>query len=285
MCRFAVYLGPPIAVDTLTTKPAHSVIKQSYQAAERVEPLNGDGFGVAWYSPALSDQPAAYRAVTPAWSDENLLHIARVTESGCILAHVRAATPGLGVSPFNCHPFLAGRLAFMHNGHVSQFGELKRSLMAELPDPLWQAVRGTTDSEVLFALTQHHLASRAEGPPELRFRGALEDTLATLERVSAARGIGEPHQLNLCLTDGEALVVTRHATGDEAPNSLYLHRSKRYVCVDDLSEMIAPDERGPAVLVASERLTSDPGWERIAPNHAVIVSEARAVEVVPFPRG
>jgi hypothetical protein len=51
MCRFTLYLGPPITLGSLLTEPSHSLIKQSFQSREREEPLTGDGFGVAFYVP------------------------------------------------------------------------------------------------------------------------------------------------------------------------------------------------------------------------------------------
>jgi hypothetical protein len=49
MCRFAIYLGPSLTLDSLLTQPVHSIVHQSFHSHERREPLNGDGFGVAWY--------------------------------------------------------------------------------------------------------------------------------------------------------------------------------------------------------------------------------------------
>lgn len=282
MCRFVAYLGPSIAIESLTTRPAHSIVKQSYRAKERDEPLNGDGFGVAWYAPHLHPEPAAYRAVTPAWSDENLLHLARVTESGCVLAHVRAATPGLGVSPFNCHPFTGDGLAFMHNGHIADFARLKRPLVEELPDGLWYGLRGTTDSEVLFALLRHRLAD-ARGAPHERLAAALAGTIARLLEVARAHGVEEAHYLNLCVTDGAAMAVSRYASrADAEPETLYWHEGARYVCDGDACAMIAPDEAGGAVIVASERLSADEGWEAVPRDHLVVVSADRSVRVAPL---
>jgi predicted glutamine amidotransferase len=81
MCRFALYLGPPITLDTLITKPVNSIIHQSFHSHERKDPLNADGFGVAWYVPELSLHPAVFRSITPAWNDENLLNLAPLTIS------------------------------------------------------------------------------------------------------------------------------------------------------------------------------------------------------------
>ena len=95
MCRFVLYLGESLTLDKLITRPRNSIIHQSHHAELRKEPLNGDGFGLAWYAPAHGPQPALFRSVRPAWNDANLAHLARVTESPAVLAHVRAATRGL----------------------------------------------------------------------------------------------------------------------------------------------------------------------------------------------
>ena len=58
MCRFVLYQGVPLTIASLVTEPAHSIINQSVHSRESEEPLNGDGFGVAWYAPELSHKPA-----------------------------------------------------------------------------------------------------------------------------------------------------------------------------------------------------------------------------------
>lgn len=61
MCRLALYWGPPILISEFVLKPSRSIIKQSYEARERSNDsslplhlgygnLNGDGFGIGWYS-------------------------------------------------------------------------------------------------------------------------------------------------------------------------------------------------------------------------------------------
>ncbi len=54
MCRFVMYMGPPLTLASLITEPVNSLINQSIHSREQAEPLNGDGFGVAWYAPRLS---------------------------------------------------------------------------------------------------------------------------------------------------------------------------------------------------------------------------------------
>ena len=45
MCRFALYLGDPIGLDSLLTIPDHSIVMQSRSSRERSDPVNGDGGG------------------------------------------------------------------------------------------------------------------------------------------------------------------------------------------------------------------------------------------------
>lgn len=43
---------------------------------------------------SLLTEPALFRSISPAWSDDNLRHLARVVESGCVLAMVEAHADG-----------------------------------------------------------------------------------------------------------------------------------------------------------------------------------------------
>lgn len=264
MCRFALYLGSEITVSSLVTEPSNSLIHQSFHSHEREEPLNGDGFGVAWYVPEMTDKPALFRSVSPAWSDQNLRHIARVTSSRCILAHVRAATPGLPVHQLNCHPFSSGCFAFMHNGRIGGFGEIRRRMLARLTDDAFRIIAGSTDSEHLFALFVDHHRRLADREPMDRIVAALVAAVRKVEELRREAGIEQSSLLNLAVTDGERAVVTRYTSGDPAKaNSLYLHTGRRYVCEDRICRM-TPDDREVrgAVIVSSERLSEDAGAGR-----------------------
>ena len=149
MCRIAAYAGPAIPLERIIVTPNHSLLDQSQNATEAKLAVNGDGFGVAWYS--HQERPGLYRDVLPAWSDGNLTNLCRMVEARLFLAHVRASTVG-ETSRSNCHPFTSGRWAFMHNGIVGDFLQIRRILEAKLPDALYLERRGTTDSELFFLL-------------------------------------------------------------------------------------------------------------------------------------
>jgi len=64
MCRWAAYIGEPIFLDEVVSRPGHSLIRQSQSAAEAKTATNGDGFGLAWYD--RRPEPGLYRDVYPA---------------------------------------------------------------------------------------------------------------------------------------------------------------------------------------------------------------------------
>ena len=284
MCRFLLYLGAPVILSDLITEPDNSLIHQSFQSQERDEPLNGDGFGVAWYEPRLSPQPGLFRSVSPAWSNQNLRHLARITESPCVLAHVRAASDGLHVAEANCHPFVAGPFAFMHNGDLAGFQSQRRALIARLSDRAYNLIEGSTDSEFLFAYlldVWQRLADVADRAD--RLCQALSTTIAEVVALTCAHS-DEPSYLNIAVTDGQHAAVSRYTTQQQAvAETLHLHTGKVYRCVDGVCRLYTPESHAGAVIVSSEKLSDDPGWSMVPTNHLVLVQPDRSVQLRTLP--
>jgi predicted glutamine amidotransferase len=282
MCRFVLYQGPPLTLASLVVDPANSIINQSLRAHESEDPLNGDGFGVGWYAPDLSPEPAVFRSFTPAWSNRNLINVAKVTRSPCILAHVRAATPGLPVSELDCHPFTNGPYAFMHNGDLAYFPAIRRKLMEHLSDRAFATIHGGTDSEHVFATVLDKLWGATVSDPAVALAtsltGALRDLLAL--SAGAANGEQEDSYLNIAISDGARSVITRFTTAEpDKASSLYLHTGRRYVCEGNVCRMVSPETGQGAIIVSSEPLSDDGGWQKVPPNHMVIVREDRTADV------
>ena len=282
MCRFLCYSGPPVLLSDLLYRPGHSLIVQSYKANERAEPLNGDGFGVGWYAPEVAATPCVFTSVSPAWSNQNLRRLAEHVRSPLFFAHVRAASVGMEVSEANCHPFQYGRYLWMHNGEVASFARIKRRLRHSLPDRLYEAVRGSTDSEHAFAVFLDRLGD-TEAPRTPRdIARALVETVARLEEWTAEAGTEAPSYYNLAVTDGASIVAVRYVSDPSLePISLYFRVVGEPP--DGRGATVAPER---AVMLASERLSGNKAdWRRVAPNHAVIVSADREVkvELIPVP--
>ena len=271
MCRFTMYLGPPIRLSTLLVEPAHSLILQSFRASERAEPLNGDGFGVGWYAPQLSEEPAVFRSISPAWNNENLRSLSGVVASPCILAHVRAASVGMPVTELNCHPFQHDRYLFMHNGHVGSFAGIRRSLLDGLADEAFRVVRGNTDSEHVFAVFIDELARvNLEGDDALAeaLNGAV---WRTVELVRALGG-SHPSYLNLAVSDGRRMAACRFADVEGAkPESLYVVQRELYEPVSSGTPARRSHERFNSTVISSERLTDEDDWHIVEPNRMVSV--------------
>ena len=286
MCRFALYLGTEIPISALITEPANSLIHQSFHSHERDEPLNGDGFGLAWYPAIRSSDPAIFRSTTPAWSNHNLREIARVTHTRCLLAHVRAATPGLPVSDLNCHPFAAGRITFMHNGDLGGFSSLRRRLLAGLSDEAFDSIRGSTDSEHIFAILLDHLRSNTHELDRTRqLATALEQTIHSVEALRQDLAPDQHAYLNLVACDGDRAVISRYSSDRGSEDSLYFSAGRMYICKKGLCHMDTSVTEKSAVIVASEPLDDNGGWTRVDPGHMVLVTpdlkvSSRAIPVV-----
>jgi len=271
-------MGDEIAVADLVTRPENSLIHQSTHARERPEPLNGDGFGLAWYVPD-DPVPARFRSLTPAWSNANLADLARVTQSRCILAHIRAATSGtFDVAEANCHPFRCGPFSFMHNGHIPGFGKIRRSLLESLSDDGFAMVRGPTDSEHMFALAMQHLRGH-EGRSSCELLAeALEKTVTGVLDLIDRHIPGSHAYLNLVLSDGRNAAACRFSSDPDYIDSLYINQGGRYYCDGAVCAMTAPKDSQRAILISSEPLNTGPRWQAIPRNHVALVDSDLGVK-------
>ena len=212
MCRWAAYIGEPIFLEDIVSRPGHSLIHQSQCATECKSATNADGFGIAWYGERA--EPGLFCDILPAWSDPNLKSLTAQVRSRLFLAHVRAST-GTATSRNNCHPFAVGRWSFMHNGQIGGYDRFRRDADMLIPDALYAHRKGATDSEALFLLA---LAEGLEGDP----KGALERATARLEGLSRQKGAAPHVRMTAAFSDGARLYAVRYATDDHAP-TLY-HR-------------------------------------------------------------
>jgi glutamine amidotransferase len=141
MCRHIAWLGTPRALDDLVLTPAHGLLVQSYAPRRQTHGrMNADGWGVGYYTPGR-DEPARWRSSRPFWSDASFASVAPTIASTCVIAAVRAASPGMPIEDSAVAPFARGRWLLSHNGRVDR---------AVLPtDPLAES---TCDAAMLAAL-------------------------------------------------------------------------------------------------------------------------------------
>lgn len=286
MCRFIGYLGHTLKLSQLITEPEHSLIQQSYHARERPEPLNGDGFGVAWFVPELSSAPALFKDVSPAWSNENLLELSRVTSSRCILAHVRAASPQSPVHRLNCHPFSHSGLAFMHNGYLAEFERWRRKLLTELSDPAFEVIRGSTDSEHAFALfCECYWAQSPLTDPLSRMADSLCQMIQRLERLRLGAGVSAGSYFNFLVADGEHMVATRFASHpQESPPSLHYTSGRNLRCEKGKIHLDRAPGDPDVAMIVSEETGPDFCWQEVPPNHLVLAQHPGQIELRALPQ-
>jgi predicted glutamine amidotransferase len=211
MCLWAAYSCDPIFIEEIISHPVHSLIHQFHCATQTHSAINADGFGVAWYGDL--DEPGLYRDVLPAWSDPNLRSLTAQVKSGLFLAHVRAST-GTATSHNNCHPFVHGRWSFMHNGQIGGYDAFRRDANTMIPNALYAARKGATDSEALFLVAY---AEGLNGDP----RAALERAAARFISLAHAKGAMPYLRMTAAMSDGKRLYAARYATDDASPSLYY----------------------------------------------------------------
>ncbi|KAI5305492.1 dynamin-like GTPase mgm1 [Ascosphaera pollenicola] len=304
MCRFLVYKGrDDIRLSKLITEPTHSILTQSYDSRLRLDrrrPVNGDGFGVGFYTPPdLGPEPCIFTSVLPAWNNENLERLASKTSSSLIFAHVRATTEG-SLAENNCHPFQHSTLMWMHNGGIGAWKYVKRQLGDSLSDKWYLGVKGGTDSEWAFALFLDLLekeggvdpSSAPEGgfPPSL-----LRDTMTlTIKKINEfiskvpekdLKTVESTSLLNFAVTDGHSVICTRYVGSktDEAA-SLYFSSGTKWVegATSGQFKMERHDKGADIVLVASEPLTFERhNWVTV-PTNSVLTIHKQTVLIHPI---
>lgn len=188
--------------------------------------------------------------------------------SPCILAHVRAATPGMVVSQTNCHPFQWQRILFMHNGHVGDFGKIRRRLLASLSDEAFNLIQGSTDTEHLFAVLVDELMQDRD--PQDALPRCLHRAVRRVLDLVRTYGDGTPSNLNLAVADGDRAVVCRYTDApDRPPETLYYLGHELYAPAAGATARRRQRETSPAFIVASERLTENHDWKAVPRNHMI----------------
>jgi len=305
MCRFLLYVGPEVLVSSVVIDPDHGMLQQAVKAHDTITPLNADGFGVAWYVPSISPVPACFRDVSPAWSNQNLKQITRVSKSSCIFAHVRAASLG-NVMQTNCHPFTYKNLTFMHNGTVPHYKNIKRKMQGSLSDRAFQLIQGTTDSEMMFAMFvthfEHIVGEQGKEDESYESRDYTQDMATALremlhevhrfalEHENSEKNPGVAVQfedgaddlpytetigrLNVAVTDGNSTVTARYVCSDPSTaHTLYYTKGSnieykgKKCCV---SKCPKSNSQQQMVIVSSEPLGSSYDCEVVPANHMVL---------------
>jgi glutamine amidotransferase len=294
MCRVLGYLGEPVSLRQVLFDTDSSLVSQSYSPRMMNTFLNLAGFGMAAWEPqsVRPEEPFIYRTTTLPAFDRNLRGLAAKLEPTCLVAHVRGVTYGerelVGLS--NLHPFRfpGARVALAHNGHLRDFRRMRYQLIRHIHPQLAERIEGTTDSEWIYALVLSQLEDPFGVPETDELASATASTLRILREVRAREGIDISSPVNLFLTTGTSLVVTRFSFdyGWYPPEdamletdlpyvSLWYTVGERYAERDGETSMVGD---GPvrSLLIASEPLTVDVSTWLEVPEYSLITARRTA---------
>lgn len=203
--------------------------------------------------------------------------------SGLIFAHVRAASKGLSVSEYNCHPFQYRNMMWMHNGRIDSFAKIKRKLINTLREDLYANIQGTTDSEHAFAVFLNLLPQDlSQCTPEM-MKKALIDTIRQLNQWTREANAEESSSYNFAVTDGHTIITTRYCNEPDVPaETLYLSRGAKYECIGDVCKVLPVTNKPEAIIIASEPLTENARWEPVPVNHLLMVDKELTIQFEPI---
>ncbi len=281
MCRALLYLGQPVLLDNLLFQPDSALVRQSFMP-KMLHMLNLAGFGLRAWDPASPspDQPFSYASPSLPIFDRNLKSLAEKVRAMCLLGHVRgvAYSPAVDISLANVHPFQfpGVPLVLAHNGDLARMSDMKPHLAPLIQPQFLANIRGTTDSEWIYALVLSALPDASRRPTGEELIAAVETTLANIRKVRAALGIATSSSVNLFITDGTQLAAVRYcfdfgcyATDDPSRVheanlnflSLWYTLGSQYGLHDSADgpewRMTGGAENADAIIVASEPLTRD----------------------------
>lgn len=257
MCRFLAYTGPATLMEELVFRAENSLVSQSKQATMRLDPLNGDGFGIGWYPEHQDKIPGTFVSIEPAWSNRNLIQLAAKIKTQHFFAHVRDASPGMPVSQSNCHPFQFGPYLWMHNGRLEQFNLFRRNIMRDLSDEAFEFIKGNTDSECAFAMFLDEI-NFDHNASEQRLIDAMKTTIAKISFYKHAVNAHSNALINFAVTNGQTSLFTRLSTRrDTQPASLFYQ------------------QKTDRIIVSSEPLCAPKdSWTKVERHSLVIVNNA-----------
>jgi predicted glutamine amidotransferase len=167
---------------------------------------------------------------------------------------------------------------------------LKPRLAPHIEPRFLAGIRGTTDSEWIYALFMSQLSDPCAAAAEDEAFEALGRTLAVLRQARAEAGVSVSSSVNLFIANGHQLVALRycfdfgryHIDGMERVHeanlsflSLWYTLGRNYALHGNEWKMTGGAERAESILVASEPLTRDTSsWVEL-PEYGALFAEIR----------
>lgn len=291
MCRMLSYLGKPVIIENLLYKTDNSFIQQSYNPRHMSHLLNLAGFGLmAWdkhsYNP---DLPFIYRTAQLPFYDKNLHNLTNKMNPYCVLAHIRGVPYDENhvISEQNVHPFIFTntKLALAHNGSLYDFEKMKYDLLQYIHPIFQQQIKGTTDSEWIYALFLSQLQHPTDTSSSDEIIQAILKTLEILQQVRNQNSISINSPINLFISNGKFIAATRFVfdygwqpidkiSAHFAYHSLWYTYGDSYGYYGNEFKMKG-NKKKTSIIIASEPLTEDTTtWVEVPPYTLLFAEQA-----------
>jgi glutamine amidotransferase len=296
MCRALAYLGQPVLLDNLLYQPDSALVKQAYMP-KMLHMLNLAGFGLKAWDRNSSEpkKPYSYASTSLPVFDRNLKALAEKIHPSCVLAHVRGVTYSteVEISLQNVHPFQfpGFSLALAHNGDLARVAEVKPQLREHIRPEIAGYIRGTTDSEWIYALIVSQIADPRGACSADELVRAMDRALAIIRQVRARLGIATSSSVNLFLTTGDQVAAVRYCfdfgcyrTEDPAKVheanltflSLWYTSGREYGYHDREWKMVGGADTADSIMIASEPLTRDTSTWLEVPEYSMVYADTRS---------
>ncbi len=288
MCRVLSYLGKPILAKELLYDPDNSFIKQSYHPRHMSHLLNLAGFGmVAWDAQSTNPEtPYIYKTALLPFYDENLKNISSKITPSCLLMHLRGVpySEKRVVSNQNVHPFKfpEEKIVLAHNGALFEFEKIKYDLLNYIKPDYQRNIKGTTDSEWMYALFLSQLPQTLDGIKMSDLIHAIMETFSILQKIRKKHHISVTSPVNIFISNGEFIAATRfvldygwHSLKDKTAahftyHSLWYTYGETYGIYD--GEYRMDGNKKSSIIIASEPLTEDTTTWVEVPEYSLIIA-------------
>ena len=204
--------------------------------------VHKDSWGLA-YS-AVTKFEVEKKPITAALDEDFPVALDSHPSTGALL-HFRWASPGLGVTVNNAHPFVHDDLSLIHNGAITPYDSLAPLVAPEF----LQLRRGTTDSELSFLFLLTNIKKNG-------FLVGVEETIATIRHSFAYSSIN-----TMIMNSDYLIVISEHDPKNKPEWADEFYYELRYRIDRD------------GIAVASSGWRQD-GWE-LMPNHSILIYDRR----------
>lgn len=205
MCRLLAHVSPQ------PTVVADLIGDEGVRRYQQMAQLHDDGWGTMWIGDHDHEADHPERPVRRHRTPESGLTAARLRAvltqepARARVLHLRLATLTMANEEVNTHPFVHADLGLAHNGAIVPADRLRACVQRSVPPAVYDAIEGTTDSELYFGLVRHAVAEGAS---------CLE---ATVHAVQLIRSEFPLASLNAMVLTPQSLVVVHSSARAPVP--------------------------------------------------------------------